>query len=519
MNMTARSVPSSSSTPPCLLDRLWPRPDKAAGSGIPGIRRVAQHSLVAILSLSLMMPADGAWAQAAAPGPTPTTAGTETPAAPSATKFNLEQLDAMLAPIALYPDDLLMQTLMATTYPLQIVEATRWLKSDNNKDLKGDALARALEPYQWDPSVKSLVPFPQVLEQLDEHLDWTQQIGYAMATQQEDVMNSIQRLRLQAQGAGTLKTTEQQVVSTQAVVDDQGQPTPAQTIVIQPADPEVVYVPAYNPSVVYGTWPYPSYPPVSYPPPAYYPGAALATGVAFAAGVAVVGSLWGWAGANWGYGGCCGGGGSINVNRERYNNITVNNPNRGNFNGGNWQASSKPGAGRPNRPPGGPVKAPARVQGLPANAVGRPSVSVPNGAVNRPNISAGARPGQNRPGGAQGGGGIANANRPGGGNVGTGARPAQNRPAGGQGGTRIGNANRANAGASGGGQRLQQRRAAQPRAASNRSAFGGMNDGARAGQFQQRGSQSRAMQNRGGGGGSRSGGGGRRGGGGGGRRR
>ncbi|HUM07941.1 MAG TPA: DUF3300 domain-containing protein, partial [Acidocella sp.] len=494
MNMTARSVPSASSTPPCLLDRLWPRPGKAAGSGIPGIWRVAQHSLVAILSLSLMMPADGAWAQAAAPGPTPTTAGTETPAAPSATKFNLEQLDAMLAPIALYPDDLLMQTLMATTYPLQIVEATRWLKSDNNKDLKGDALARALEPYQWDPSVKSLVPFPQVLEQLDEHLDWTQQIGYAMATQQEDVMNSIQRLRLQAQGAGSLKTTEQQVVSTQAVVDDQGQPTPAQTIVIQPADPEVVYVPAYNPSVVYGTWPYPSYPPVSYPPPAYYPGAALATGVAFAAGVAVVGSLWGWAGANWGYGGCCGGGGSINVNRERYNNITVNNPNRGNFNGGNWQASSKPGAGRPNRPPGGPVKAPARVQGLPANAVGRSSVSVPNGAVNRPNISAGARPGQNRPGGAQGGGGIANANRPGGGNVGTGARPAQNRAAGGQGGTRIGNANRANAGAGGGGQRLQQRRAAQPRAASNRSAFGGMNDGARAGQFQQRGSQSRAMQ-------------------------
>src|SRR5271165_3472386 len=134
MNMTARSVPSSSSTPLCFLDRLWPRPGKAGGSGIPGIWRVAQHSLVAILSLSLMMPADGAWGQAAAPGPTPTTAGTATPAAPSATKFNPEQLDAMLAPIALYPDDLLMQTLMATTYPLQIVEAARWLKSDDHKD-------------------------------------------------------------------------------------------------------------------------------------------------------------------------------------------------------------------------------------------------------------------------------------------------------------------------------------------------------------------------------------------------
>jgi hypothetical protein len=101
------------------------------------------------------------------------------------------------------------------------------------------------------------VPFPQVLEQLNQNLDWTQQIGYAMATQQEDVFDSVQRLRRQAQQAGHLKTTEQQVVSTQATVDDQGQPAPDPAIVIQPADPQVVYVPAYNPSVVYGTWPYP----------------------------------------------------------------------------------------------------------------------------------------------------------------------------------------------------------------------------------------------------------------------
>ena len=510
MDMTARFVPSSSSTPPCFLDWLWPRPGKAGGSSISGIRCVAQHSLVAILSLSLMMPADGAWGQAATPGPTPTSAGTEAPAVPSATTFNPEQLDAMLAPIALYPDDLLMQTLMATTYPVQIVEAARWLKSDDNKDLKGDGLARALEPFQWDPSVKSLVPFPQVLEQLDEHLDWTQQIGYAMATQQEDVMNSVQRLRLQAQEAGSLQTTEQQVVSTQAVVDDQGQPTPDKIIVIQPADPQIVYVPAYNPSVVYGAWPYPAYPPVYYPPPAYYPGAALATGIAFAAGIAVVGSLWGWAGANWGYRGWGYGGGSINVNRARYNNITVNNPNRGNFNGNNWRPSSGNAVGRPARPPGGPVKAPARVQGLPANAVGRSSVSVPSGAVNRPKIGTGAKPGQNRPGGAQGAGGVAGANRPGGGNIGTGAKPRQNQPSGGQGGTRIGNARQGNMGAGGGAQRQQQRPAAQPRAASNRNAFGGMNDGARAGQFQQRGSQSRAMQSRGSGGMGGRGGGGRR---------
>jgi hypothetical protein len=475
--------------------------------------RVAQHILAAILSLLLMMPPEGSWGETAAPGPAPSTAGTQTQAEPSATTFNPEQLDALLAPVALYPDDLLMQTLMAATYPLQIVEAARWLQSDNNKDLKGDALANALEPLPWDPSVKSLVPFPQVLEQLDQHLDWTQQVGYAMATQQADVLDSVQRLRAQAQQAGHLKTTEQQVVSTQNAVDDQGQPTPGQTIVIQPADPQVVYVPAYNPSVVYGSWPYPAYPPVYYPPPAYYPGAALATGVAFAAGVAVVGSLWGWAGASWGYGG-----GSVNVNTARYNNITRNNVNRGNFNGNNWRASSARAGGRSARAPGGPVKAPARLQGLPANAVGRPNVSVPRGAVNRPNIGTGARTGQNRPGGAQGG--IANGNRPGGGNIGAGTRPGQNRPAAGQGGTRAGNANRANAGA--GRQGLQQRPATQ-RGASNRGAFGGMNDGARAAQFQQRGSQSRAMQSRGGGGrggGARGGGGGaRRGGGGGGGRR
>jgi Protein of unknown function (DUF3300) len=510
MHMTAHSVPPSRSVLSRFLDRFWPQPRQAGGGGIPGVGRIAQHILAAILSLSLIMPPEGAWGEAAAQGPAPTTAGTVPQAAPSASEFNPEQLDAMLAPVALYPDDLLVQTLMAATYPLQIVEAARWLQSDNNKDLKGDALAKALEPLPWDPSVKSLVPFPQVLDQLNQHLDWTQQIGYAMASQQEDVLDSVQRLRLQAQKAGHLKTTEQQVVSTEATVDDQGQPMPNQTITIQPADPQVVYVPAYNPSVVYGSWPYPASPPVYYPPPAYYPGAALATGMAFAAGVAVVGSLWGWAGASWGYGGCCGGG-SVNVNTTRYNNITRNNVNRGNFSGTSWRASSARAGGRPTRPPGGPVKAPARVQGLPANAVGRPSVSVPSGAVNRPNIGTGARTGQTRPGGAQGG--IGNATRPGGSNIGAGARPGQNRPAVAQGGTRTGTANRANVGAGAGGQRLQQRPA--QRTGSNRGAFGGMRDGARAGQFQQRGSQSRALQSRGGGarGGGARGGGGRRGGG------
>src|ERR1700734_1526833 len=125
MNMTARSVPPSGSAP-CFLK----------------VGRVAQHILAAILSLSLVMPPAGAWGE---------TAGTATQATPSTSKFNPEQLDAMLAPIALYPDDLLVQTLMAATYPLQIVEAARWLETDDNKDLKGDALAKALEPLPRDP--------------------------------------------------------------------------------------------------------------------------------------------------------------------------------------------------------------------------------------------------------------------------------------------------------------------------------------------------------------------------------
>jgi hypothetical protein len=178
-----------------------------------------------------------------------------------ATEFNVEQLDAMLAPIALYPDELLTQTLMASTYPLQVIAASRWLQEDNNKDLKGDALAKALESESWDPSVKSLVPFPQVIAMMNDNLEWIQQLGYAVATQQSAVLDSIQRLRRQAQKAGSLKTTDQQRV----VVEKD-------TVVIQPADPQTVYVPIYQPAEVYGEWPYPSYPPVYLPPPpAYYP--------------------------------------------------------------------------------------------------------------------------------------------------------------------------------------------------------------------------------------------------------
>ncbi len=307
------------------------------------------------------------------------TAGAQTAEAKT---YNSEQLDALLAPIALYPDALLTQILMASTFPLQVVSAGRWVEEPAHKSLTGDELVKALEAQPWDPSVKSLVPFPAVLALLNSNLDWMQQLGYAFADQQAAVMNSVQRLRAQAQSAGNLKTTEQQVVRNER-----------ETIVIEPAQPSVVYVPSYNPTNVYGAWPYPSYPPVYLPPPPGYAfGSALVGGMAFAAGAAVVGSLWGWASPGWGRG-------DVNVNANCYNNL---NANRRQINSSTWQAN-RPG-GRPAglaRAPAGPVGAPARAGGLPANAVGRSNVNVPASAVNRPARSSAAQAGAaNRAGAA-----------------------------------------------------------------------------------------------------------------------
>ncbi len=237
--------------------------------------------------------------------------------------FSKEQLEQILAPIALYPDDLIAQTLMASTYPLEVVQADRWVKK--NKDLKGDALAKALEKESWDPSVKSLVNFPQVLTMMSEKLDWTQQLGDAFLAQQKEVMETVQTLRRKAEAAGNLKTTPEQKV----IVEKE-----TQTIIIQPANPQVVYVPVYNPTVVYGAWPYPAYPPYYYYPPGYAAGAAF---WGFAAGVAV-GAAWGyaWGNANWH-------GGDININNSRNANLNRN-INRGAYANqlpaggrGNWQ--------------------------------------------------------------------------------------------------------------------------------------------------------------------------------------
>lgn len=373
-----------------------------------------------------------------------------------ATAFNPEQLDALLAPIALYPDALLTQVLMAATYPLEIVEASRWLQQGSNAQLHGDALAKALEGQSWDPSVKSLVPFPEVLAMMNGKLDWTQQVGYAFATQQADVMNSVQRLRAQAQQAGSLKSTPQQTVSS-----EQG------AIVIQPADPQVIYVPAYNPTVVYGTWPYPATPPVYFPPPGYLAANAFVSGLAFATGAAVVGSLWGWARPAWGAG-------NVNVNVNRWNNINVN---RTAIQSNVWRPPAAGVGGRPIRPPGGPVGAPARLNGLPANAIGRSSVQVPSSLVSRPAPGSGSLAhNANRPGAAGGQGNLANRTpaRPAGGQ--SNFHPPAQRPA------------------------SPPRPPATTRPASG-GAFGGINEGSRATQFGSRGAQSRSFQQAGRGGG------------------
>jgi hypothetical protein len=213
-----------------------------------------------------------------------------------------EELDQLVAPIALYPDTLLAEVLMASAYPLDIVQAERWLQS--HKNLKGDQLKAAIAKEDWDDSVKSLVATPDVLAMMSEKLDWTEKLGDAVVAQQPDVMDAIQRLRAKAQANNKLSSTKQQTVRVDQV---QGK----QVIAIEPTNPDTVYVPYYDPAVVYGAWPYPDYPPYYWPPPPYIGYGLLATGLAFGAGYAL-GSWWSggyWGGnINW-----SGGGNNINI--------------------------------------------------------------------------------------------------------------------------------------------------------------------------------------------------------------
>src|SRR5258708_3917326 len=179
-----------------------------------------------------------------APAPTPTQAQPQAQAQPA--RFKPEEIEALVAPVALYPDSVLAQVLMASTYPLEIVHAARWVKA--NPNVKGDAAVKAVEGQSWDVSVKSLVAFPQVLEPMNDKLDWTQKLGDAFLAQESDVLAAVQRLRARAQKSGNLKSNEQQkVISEPAPAGGQAAPT---IVRLEPANPEVIYLPALQPALV-----------------------------------------------------------------------------------------------------------------------------------------------------------------------------------------------------------------------------------------------------------------------------
>jgi len=221
--------------------------------------------------------------------------------------FRPEEIDQMVAPIALYPDALLAQVLAASTYPLEIVQAARFVQQ--NKELKGEKLLAAAKDKDWEPSVKAMLEFSDVLLMMNEKLEWTEKLGDAFLGQQKEVMTSVQRLRQKAQESGNLKTTKEQKV----VVEKE-----TKVIVIESASPQVVYVPTYNPTVVYGAWPYPAYPPA----PVYPYGYAATAAFSFAAGVAI-----GAAASGYGGWGCGWGNNEVNINASTNNNFTKNNYN------------------------------------------------------------------------------------------------------------------------------------------------------------------------------------------------
>ena len=313
-----------------------------------------------------------------------------------------QELDQLLAPIALFPDTLLAQITTASTDPQQILDVDAWLQQNSN--LSADALQSAAQQQGFDPAFIALVAFPQILDMMAQHIDDYAAIGDAFAADQGSVMDSIQRLRAQAYSAGSLQTTPQQQVMTQ---NEGGQ----QVIVIQPASPQVVYVPVYDPTLVFA------------PPPGMVAGGLLTFGAGIGIGAFINSQPWGWGGWGWNWGRR-----AVLVNRNpwaiRYNRYR---PPRSTFRRrpvvfsnrpgyrGNWSYRPRnyrpPMAGNrpPNRPPSGGNRPPNNAGNRPPSSGNRP----PNNANNRPPANAG--PPSNRP---------SNANRPSGNNRG-GNRPAQ----------------------------------------------------------------------------------------------
>lgn len=469
-----------------------------------------QVFLIATASLCVVLLTQGNYAIAQTPEAQSavqqtTTTTSDAPVIPA------DQLDSLVAPIALFPDPLLAQTLAASTYPLEIIQLQQWM--EKNPGLKDKALADAVAKQPWDPSVQALAIVPDVVQRLAGNIQWTTDLGNAFLAQQSDVMDAVQRMRGKAETKGALKTSSQQVVETKVVEGGK------QVIEIQPAQADVVYVPSYDPVVVYGQPAYPYYP---YTYPGYYPGMGLAWGAAgFALGA--------WAGGAWGN--CNWGNGDININRNNnFNrNTSINGGNRATQlpsrgGGGNWQhnpshrgnapygdrgtADKFGGSSRGDRGSRGDGSRGDRGNASRGNG-SRGNASRGDGsrggAGNRPGGGASTKPANRQASGAKSGnrqsGGAKSANRQGGGasarpSGGNAGRQSSTRPSSTRSSSQVGN----------------RRVSSGNRGSSNAFSSGGRSGSA------SRASSNRGGRSMGGGGMSRGGGGGGRGGGGGGRR-
>src|SRR4051794_8660219 len=286
-------------------------------------RGATVRSLVATLCTLVLLPGD-----TLAYISSPLQTAVSSPKQPS--KIPSEQLDSLVAPIALYPDPMLAQALAASTYPLEIIQLRQWL--EKNKGLKDKALADAVAKETWDPSIQALAALPDVVKRLADDIQWTTDLGNAFLAQQSDVMDAVQRMRKKAQDKGNLQSSEQQKVDTKVIEGNS-------VILIEQANPQVVYVPSYDPMIVYGAPFYP-YPPIYYPPAGYY---AAGMAISFGIGIAM-GAFWG---GGWGWG--CGWGGNNNININRNNNFNRNTNlgggNRNNIGGGNRPTNPIAGGG------------------------------------------------------------------------------------------------------------------------------------------------------------------------------
>jgi len=345
------------------------------------------------------------------------------PALAQSDAYSQQQLESMLAPIALYPDELLSQVLIAATYPDDVADAADFL--DRSQGLNGNDLADAVEDQPWDDSVKALTQFPSVIAMLNDQPDWADAIGYAFVYQQGDVMAAVQRLRANARDAGTLLSNEQQRIIVQN-----------NYVYIEPARPGYFYVPYYDPLVVYGSWRYPDYPPYYWAPPPRYrpPHYSVASGIFFGVGVGIVSSIFRPARPDWRHHHVVIGGhgrpGSVWHYRPRPNRPGVRPPS-------NRPPSNRPPSNRPHRP-GLPSKPPAwkpPVHRPPSQGARPPRPGRPGGPSVRPPATVQpARPGQpqrpgvNRPGQPERPGRPGMTNRPGINRPEPPVQPAANRP-------------------------------------------------------------------------------------------